>query len=246
MIRYSQQDPRWKNKKLGDGDCTIGSDGCFLTCFAMLLETPPDVVNDRVKTFGGFDGSLIIARIVPNAYKQIYDDGQVFCPKTDAPIKMIDDALSNSKAVIVQTDTKLDPGIQSHFVILTGKVGNDYNMVDPWPLVDNPPATLLGRYGHGRDAKTVITYVLILGGVSSASDTNSDTTAEPDIEHPQTETNTLTAIDDVNIRLKPSKNAPDIGDLKWGQVIELLGQSVTENGIEFVDFRAWVARKYLG
>ena len=241
MIRYSQQDQRWKNKQLGTGECTIGSDGCFLTCFAMLLEIEPDKVNDRVKVFGGYSGSLLIARTVPNAYKQIYVDSEVFCPNNPAPLKTIDDALANGMAVIVQTDTKLDPGIQSHFVILTGKIGNDYNMADPWPLVDNPPATLLGRYGKGRDAKTIITYILVIGGVSSAVEV---ATAEPDT--PINDKQTMTAIDTPNIRLKPSKSAPDIGDLKIGQVVELLGQSVTdENGIEFVDFRAWVAKEYL-
>ena len=34
---YSQIDPRWKNDKLGFGQPTIGSWGCLMTCYAMML-----------------------------------------------------------------------------------------------------------------------------------------------------------------------------------------------------------------
>jgi hypothetical protein len=225
MIRYSQQDPLWKNKQLGTGECTIGSDGCFLTCFAMLLEIEPDEVNDRIKTFGGFSGSLLSAWTIPNAYKQLYIDSQVFCQNNPAPLKTIDNALASGLAVIVQTDTKLDPGIQSHFVILTGKVGNDYSMVDPWPIVDEPPATLLGRYGHGRDAKTVITYILVIGGVSSVVEPVVASVPAP------VSTDHVTVVSDyVSIRKEPNTNGSPIGKALYGMDFETAGDPLPRTG----------------
>ncbi|MEJ5226223.1 MAG: hypothetical protein WHV44_17305, partial [Anaerolineales bacterium] len=58
-VRYSQQDPRWKDGKLGFSNLTLGTHGCALTAVAMLLrgfgfEIRPDSLNDRLKTVGGF------------------------------------------------------------------------------------------------------------------------------------------------------------------------------------------------
>jgi len=161
MIRYSQQDPLWKNKTLGTGDCTIGSYGCFLTCFAMLAEVDPLTLNDALVDLNGFDGSLIIPGFVP-LVSSLKLGNPVSCPDDPAPLDVIDDALASGKSVIVGINKN------SHYVILTGKVGADYSMVDPWPITDNPPATLLGRYGKGRDAKTIITYILVVDAGKSA------------------------------------------------------------------------------
>ena len=35
LVRYSQQDPQWKNIKIGHGPDTIGYIGCALTSLAM-------------------------------------------------------------------------------------------------------------------------------------------------------------------------------------------------------------------
>lgn len=48
MEILSQNDPRWKNTKLGTSNATIGSDGCAITCVAMLAGTTPDKVNARM------------------------------------------------------------------------------------------------------------------------------------------------------------------------------------------------------
>lgn len=173
MTIYSQQDPKWKNTKLGQdsSETTIGQSGCFLTCFSMILDTPPDVVNQRVKTFGGFVGADICPGVVPNAYKNIYLESTVWCSKTPAPMDLIDKALENDKPVIVQLDTSPAEGIQSHFVILTKKISaNDYEMLDPWPLVDIPRGTVITRYGKDKNGlprkiEEVICYVAVIGGV---------------------------------------------------------------------------------
>jgi len=58
---YSQTDSRWKNIKLGFGNYTIGSDGCFLTCLSMMVGKTPDMVNEILKEAKAFSGSLIIS-----------------------------------------------------------------------------------------------------------------------------------------------------------------------------------------
>lgn len=56
MTILSQRDPRWANIQLGDGSTTIGQDGCFITCIAMLLNRTPDVINQQLKEKGGYAG----------------------------------------------------------------------------------------------------------------------------------------------------------------------------------------------
>ena len=224
--RYSQQDARWKNKLLGNSDLTIGNYGCFLTCFSMLLETEPDKVNDRVRTFGGFDGALLSAGVVPNAYPQITVT-QTWCTNNPAPLDVIDKALGNRQPVIVQVDTSPVPGIQSHFVILTGKNGNDYSMVDPWPLVDEPPATLLGRYGKGRDAKTIIMYIAVIGGI--ALDQTADVVPS---NKPVIDNGIVTVVSNwVSIRRKPTTvgNEP-VGKALYGMDFQKAGDKLPRTG----------------
>ena len=45
MILYSQNDPRWKDIKIGKTPFTIGEIGCFLTSLAMIDERTPDIIN---------------------------------------------------------------------------------------------------------------------------------------------------------------------------------------------------------
>lgn len=60
MTPLSQRDTRWRYKKLGFSDKTIGTDGCTLTCLTMLLNYVEgksyrvDEVNDRLKTLGNY------------------------------------------------------------------------------------------------------------------------------------------------------------------------------------------------
>lgn len=54
---YSQNDPRWKYKKLGNSKVsTIGRYGCFVTSLAMMDGRRPDIINNILKTAGCFTG----------------------------------------------------------------------------------------------------------------------------------------------------------------------------------------------
>lgn len=54
MQYYSQNDLRWKFKKLGFCNTTIGANGCCITNLAMMSGKRPDEVNDILKAGGGF------------------------------------------------------------------------------------------------------------------------------------------------------------------------------------------------
>lgn len=60
MTPLSQRDPRWKDKKLGFSNLTIGNYGCTITCLTMLLNHVEgknyqvDEVNDKLKTLGNY------------------------------------------------------------------------------------------------------------------------------------------------------------------------------------------------
>lgn len=54
---YSQCDPRWSWKRLGDSRRRFYHHGCLVTCLAMILGTRPDVLNQKLKLAGAFDGA---------------------------------------------------------------------------------------------------------------------------------------------------------------------------------------------
>lgn len=52
--------PTWKNTRLGTcSDATIGSDGCLVTCYAMLASTTPTAINTRMIERGLFYGGCL-------------------------------------------------------------------------------------------------------------------------------------------------------------------------------------------
>jgi len=65
LIRYSQQDPQWKNSKIGPGPDTIGYIGCALTSLAMyssswgFTETPA-TLNQKLTANGGITSDELL------------------------------------------------------------------------------------------------------------------------------------------------------------------------------------------
>jgi hypothetical protein len=256
MKIFSQQDPRWKDKKLGldTSDLTIGQAGCFLTCFSMLVEVDPAAFNERMKIYGGFDPkqpALICPGIVPNAYKKVYFEDQIWCSKSAAPMDVIDSALANGKAVIVQLDTSPAEGIQSHFVILTKKISaNDYEMIDPWPLVDVPRGTVITRYGKDKNGqprkiKEVICYVAVMGGVdmSSVDALPPATTEQPTVTDSAELGDSITTLyGNSRLRTAPGLNAPIVCKLPIGLEINRNPEiEVIKDGYRWIHLDLWMA-----
>ncbi|MGD2158942.1 MAG: hypothetical protein PVG32_18830 [Anaerolineales bacterium] len=170
-----QNDPRWKEEKLGlDNKVTIGDWGCLLTDLAMIAngfgcDETPKTLNDKLKAIGGFQGALVIPAMLPSVCPGAQYKGVLFCEKTPTPIAKIDSALAAGMPVIVQVDRSPKANLQSHWVVLYSKKGNDYLMLDPYQYSgDRPDKKLLigERYFHtSKDPATAITAVLWFEGI---------------------------------------------------------------------------------
>ena len=167
----SQQDPAWKNERLGFSSHKIGPYGCTLTCLTMLVngfgknETPASL-NQKLKGLGsrsGFIDDLVVWGGLPMLYPEFSMRKITLCRETTkpAPLDEIDAALARGQAVLVELDRSPAAGIQNHWVVLYKKEGNDYLMNDPWPYpVDSGETKLAPRYAAGRSLAKVITAVV--------------------------------------------------------------------------------------
>lgn len=169
--QISQQDPRWKNEKLGFKNSKIGPYGCALTSLTMLVngfgenETPASL-NEKLKGLGrgnGFIDDMVVWGGLPVLFPD-FSLRKVYLCREDAkpaPLAEIDAALARGQAVLVELDRSPAPGIQNHWVVLYKKVGNDYLMNDPWSYpTDEGQTKLAPRYAGGRPLKKVITAVV--------------------------------------------------------------------------------------
>lgn len=76
MIKFSQIDSKWSGKRLGTGNNTIGSDGCFITAGGMLGYEQPDKVNELMIKANGYSNkdrviSEILAKVLGLKYHGI-------------------------------------------------------------------------------------------------------------------------------------------------------------------------------
>ena len=171
LVYYSQQDPQWKEDKLGFGtgsQDTIGYVGCALTSVAMLLSgfgftVTPRGLNENMKAVQGFIGDLIRWEYVNKVLPQVKVKTNIKCETSDAPLGEIDAALAAGNPVVVRVDGSASPGLQWHYVMIYAKKGADYLILDPWPY---QPGTekedlLMARYGRGNPIQRAIQHVLI-------------------------------------------------------------------------------------
>lgn len=169
LVYLSQQDAQWKNDRLGFGEAgdTIGKFGCALTSVAMLLSghgyaETPKTLNQKMQAKQGFINSLIRWGVVCEIHPEVRLRQVVDCRDTDAPLAQIDAALAAGQPVVVLVDNDRDPDLDWHYVMLYGRKGNDYLMLDPWPY---QPGTdkedlLMKRYGYDRPLKRAIRQIL--------------------------------------------------------------------------------------
>lgn len=172
-----QNDEKWKNTKLGNSSETIGSWGCLMTSVTMMLNgigynETPETVNEKMKSVGGFQGALFIPGLLsyvwPNA---AYRDMQP-CENFPAPLAQIDAAVAAGKPVILQVDWNKQAGIQTHFVLVKEKKGNDYVLYDPYKYGGDGPdkeVLLTTRYKYnGAKIESEISAVLWFDSYSTA------------------------------------------------------------------------------
>lgn len=141
-MAYSQQDPAWKNIKLGRSKTgwTIGSGGCFITAFCNVLSQygrfyTPAQMNQLLldkNLYGGTDGSDVSANTLHLLFPDIQYIGWVSWENTlniDLNALKINDQIG--KEGIVAIDYNLTQGgIQSHYCRLRGVDANGKVIID--------------------------------------------------------------------------------------------------------------------
>lgn len=151
-----QNDEKWKSTRLGNSDETLGSWGCLLTSATMMLngvgyDETPETVNEKMKKAGGFQGALFIPSLLPYIWPNcVYRDMQP-CENSPAPIAQIDAALAAGKPVILQVDWNKQQGIQTHYILVKEKKGDDYSIYDPYLYSGDGPdkeVLLTSRYKY--------------------------------------------------------------------------------------------------
>ncbi len=165
LVRYSQQDPLWKNNKIAHGPDTIGYVGCALTSLAMyssswgFTETPA-TLNLKLNSNGGYVDEAIVWGAITRFHPQIKCTGLTLCMNTEAPLAQIDASLAAGQPMIVEVDYSPEAGLQTHWVLLYAKQGNDYLIQDPWPVPpETQQVTLLPRYSQGKPLQRAIKAV---------------------------------------------------------------------------------------
>ncbi|MCE9645236.1 MAG: hypothetical protein K8S20_04490 [Chloroflexi bacterium] len=216
-----QNDEAWKTTPLGKGSSeTIGSWGCLLTSVTMMLngigynETPL-TVNDKFKNAGGFNGALFMPSVLPYVWPNCaYRDMQP-CEAYPAPITQIDAAVAAGKPVILQVDWNKQQGIQTHFVLVKEKKGDDYSIYDPYKYSGDGPdkdVLLTTRYKfNGAKLESEISAVLWF-------DSYSTTPPEPPkiarVPVPAEKYIIYAGEDDLSLRAEPS-----IGGYLWKRML---------------------------
>lgn len=164
-----QNDEKWTKKKLGNSNETIGGWGCLLTSVTMMLngigyDETPETVNDKMKEKGGFQGAFFIPSVLPYAFPNIVYKDMEPCESFPAPVARIDAAVAAGKPVILQVDWNKQAGIQTHFVLVKEKQGDDYILYDPYKYPGDSPAKdvlLTQRYKYnGQKLANEISAVL--------------------------------------------------------------------------------------
>ena len=187
LVNYSQQDPAWKTVKIGSSSETIGHVGCALASVAMLVSghgypETPKTLNAKLKSRGGYVDAAIIWGAVTSIYPQIVYKTLVLCRDTNAPLAQIDVSIAAGQPVVVEVDSSPKAGLQTHWVVLYKKQGDDYLMLDPWPYPteSGQEVLLMPRYSHGKALQKSITAVVFYECLQSGSgDSSSTTTTTP-------------------------------------------------------------------
>jgi len=205
-----QNDEKWKNAKLGNSSETIGGWGCLMTSVTMMLNgigynETPETVNEKMKKAGGFQGAFFIPSVLPYIWPNCaYRDMQP-CENFPAPISQIDAAVAAGKPVILQVDWNKQKDIQTHFVLIKEKKGNDYVLYDPYKYGGDSPdkeVLLTTRYKHnGAKLESEISGVLWFDSYSATPPEPPKVTKVP---LPADRYSLYAAEDDLALRAEPS------------------------------------------
>jgi len=123
---YGQRDDRWKNKKVGNSNSSIGNFGCTITCLAMLAGITPDDVNTRLTRVNGYQVDLILWQKIKEAIPWLEFEWRGYVYENDNVLLTIE--REGGCLVEVDYDGKLDTPKDKHWVLFIG----NQRMYDPW------------------------------------------------------------------------------------------------------------------
>lgn len=177
LAYYSQNDPKWKDDKLGFGTQekeTIGYVGCALTSVAMILSghgftVTPKELNQKLKSIDGFVGSGIRWHSVPQLFPAMRLNSVIKCNDTPAPLAQIDAALAAGQPAVICVDSTPAEGVLTHYVVLIARKGDDYLMLDPWPYQPDPnkETYLMPRYSQGKTLERSIFQIVLFENINA-------------------------------------------------------------------------------
>jgi len=207
-----QNDDTWKSTQLGFSSETIGSWGCLLTSATMMLngigysETPQSV-NDKMKANGGFQGALFIPSALPYLWPNCAYRDMQSCEDYPAPISQIDDAVAQGKPVILQVDWSKQAGLQTHFVLVKEKKGDDYSIYDPYKYSgDGPDKEVLLTTRYKYNGAKLLTEISAVLWFDSFSYTEPEPPKVTKVSVPAESFKVYVAEDDLAFRAEPSVN----------------------------------------
>ena len=215
-----QNDEKWKSTKLGNSNETIGGWGCLLTSATMMLNgigysETPETVNEKMKKAGGFQGAFFIPSVLPYVWPNCaYRDMQP-CETSPAPIAQIDAAIAAGKPVILQVDWNKQTGIQTHFVLVKEKKGNDYVLYDPYKYGgDNPDKEVLLTTRYKFNGATVADEISAVLWFDSYSATPPEPPKMTKVPVPADKFVLYGVEDDLALRADPS-----VGGYLWKRMV---------------------------
>lgn len=128
--------------KLGNTSTGVDTNGCLVTCIAMLLNTTPDVVVARLLDVGGFSGALVIWGKLEEAFPGI---------KVTLGWTYNNDDVRNNVPAIVRVNAAPIGGTM-HFVIYEGS----QKIADPWDGNEKPTGTYQVLEGYAGPIYCII------------------------------------------------------------------------------------------
>lgn len=218
VIKISQ---RGYQDKLGTSALTIDQAGCNLACHAMLQNyygNKIDIVSLNslfIEKDVYVDRNLIDIFKIQNVNEFIKGKEFINCLTTPAPLKKIDNELTEGRPVIAQVDLNPNQPGPDHFILIFGKTEDGHYIChDPW-YKDEDAIFFDARYGD--PAKGIFGLRLVSGPVPQPE------LPKPSIDALTVQVETLKQqIDDVRTALKLPVMA-DISDITK-RIIELLGK----------------------
>jgi hypothetical protein len=132
--RLSQGDPAWNQpgQTYDSTGLSIGAKGCALTALAMALnfagtQTDPGTLNAFMKKYSDFDNGGVKWA---DATSHISDFQLKYLTLKSSSLSDLENRLCQGYPVIVGVDLDAK-GTPGHFVLVTGKQGDEFTIVDP-------------------------------------------------------------------------------------------------------------------